>query len=110
MRVFSGAKNPRQYWKDHKDAILADDPELVANLYQLKLVAADGKLRLTDVAPLKTCVFVALTINHDLRKQFAGISAAQIAYRMSNIAKGMEWAADTIHQQLVDGNLLEDES
>lgn len=108
MKVFSGAKNHRQYWKDHKDAILANDPELVANLYQLKLVADDGKMRLTDVAPLKTCIFVALTISHDLRKQFAGISAAQIAYRMSNVAKGMEWAADTVRQRMIDDGLLED--
>jgi hypothetical protein len=42
MSVFSGAKNPRQYWKDHKRQLLHDDPELVENLYRLKLPASDS--------------------------------------------------------------------
>src|SRR5262245_2515094 len=49
IRVFKpDIKNSRQYWKDHKKDLLSrddgsEDPELVANLYQLKVRAADGK-------------------------------------------------------------------
>jgi hypothetical protein len=102
MEVFSGTKNPRQYWKDHKKQILTDDPELVENVYQLKLPAADGKNYKTDVAPLWVCVFVALTINHDFRKRLAKFTASEIKYRMGNVARGSEWAADSIHRQMVD--------
>jgi len=40
----------RKYWKVLKSRILQEGSELVTNCYQLKLRAADGKMRLTDVA------------------------------------------------------------
>ena len=40
----------RKYWKVLKSRILQEGGELVTNCYQLKLKAADGKMRLTDVA------------------------------------------------------------
>ena len=40
----------RKYWKVLKGRILQEGGELVTNCYQLKLKAADGKMRLTDVA------------------------------------------------------------
>jgi len=103
-------KNPRQYWKDHKAQILAKDPdengvvkpddELVANLYQLKLTAGDGKERLTDVAPLWVLFYIAITVNQEFRKQVAKFTAAEIKYRMGNVSRGCEWAADSIHEAM----------
>ena len=40
----------RKYWKVLKGSLLQEGDELVTNCYQLKLRAADGKMRLTDVA------------------------------------------------------------
>lgn len=40
----------RKYWKVLKSRLLQEGDELVTNCYQLKLRAADGKMRLTDVA------------------------------------------------------------
>lgn len=40
----------RKYWKVLKGRLLQEGDELVTNCYQLKLRAADGKMRLTDVA------------------------------------------------------------
>lgn len=102
----SDIKNPRQYWKDHKQQILAKDdgtpdPELVANLYQLKIPAADGKKYKTDVAPLWVCVYIAMTINQEFRKRLAKFTAVEIKHRMVNVARGMEWAADTTHAALI---------
>ncbi|MFR9502555.1 MAG: BRO family protein [Rikenellaceae bacterium] len=40
----------RKYWKVLKGRLLAEGNETVTNCYQLKMRAADGKMRLTDVA------------------------------------------------------------
>lgn len=40
----------RKYWKVLKGRLLQEGDELVTTCYQLKLKAADGKMRLTDVA------------------------------------------------------------
>ena len=43
----------RKYWKVLKGRLIKEGNETVTNCYQLKLPAADGKKRLTDVADLK---------------------------------------------------------
>ena len=43
----------RKYWKVLKGRLLKEGNETVTNCYQLKLPAADGKKRLTDVADLE---------------------------------------------------------
>ena len=43
----------RNYWKVLKGRLIKEGNETVTNCYQLKLPAADGKKRLTDVADLK---------------------------------------------------------
>jgi NAD-dependent DNA ligase len=40
----------RKYWKVLKGRIAKEGNELVTNCYQLKMLAPDGKMRLTDVA------------------------------------------------------------
>lgn len=119
VSVFAGVKNPRQYWKDHKKQLLSKnplrrnaeaDPELVANLYQLKLKASDGKSYKTDVAPLWVCVYVAMTINAEFRKRMAKFTAAEIKYRMGNVSRGFEWAADTIRESLDWSTALDESS
>ena len=39
----------RKYWKVLKGRLLQEGNEMVTNCYQLKLAAADGKKRLTDI-------------------------------------------------------------
>jgi len=48
ISVLTGSENPRRYWSDLKRT--AAKPELYAKIVQLKMLAADGKMRLTDVA------------------------------------------------------------
>lgn len=43
----------RKYWKVLKGRLIKEGNELVTNCYQLKLPAADGKKRLTDMADLE---------------------------------------------------------
>lgn len=105
-------KNPRQYWKDHKRALLAQDwdskikipdPELVANLYRLKLAATDGKEYLTDVGSLWLFFYVGGRLNQPFYKHMTKVySLVQLRYRLNNIAMGMEWAAEYVHSQMKD--------
>ena len=44
----------RKYWKVLKGRLAKEGSELVTNCYQLKILAADGKQRLTDVATAET--------------------------------------------------------
>lgn len=44
----------RKYWKVLKGRLAAEGSEVVTNCYQLKMIATDGKQRLTDVATAQT--------------------------------------------------------
>jgi hypothetical protein len=44
----------RKYWKVLKGRLAKEGSEVVTNCYQLKMVADDGKMRLTDVARAET--------------------------------------------------------
>lgn len=103
--------NPNSYWNDLKRALIAKDSELSDSIRQLKLPARDGKMYLTDVAPLWACLFVILLMDtpaathlkKSLAKGTANVmerSIAEVKYRAMNIAKGMEWAADEIHERM----------
>ena len=46
----SDYQTARKYWKVLKGRLIKEGNELVTNCYQLKMVAPDGKMRLTDVA------------------------------------------------------------
>ncbi len=48
--VLTGSENPQVYWRVLKKRLLAEGNETVTNCNGLKMEAADGKMRLTDVA------------------------------------------------------------
>ena len=48
--VLTDSPSPRNYWKVLKHRLVAEGNETVTNCNQLKLLAEDGKRRLTDVA------------------------------------------------------------
>jgi cell filamentation protein len=50
VAVLSGSENPRHYWTVLKKRLKEEGNETVTNCERLKLAAADGKMRLTDVA------------------------------------------------------------
>ena len=47
------SKIPRNYWSDLKRRLKGEGSQLHENIVQLKLVATDGKLRLTDTLDTK---------------------------------------------------------
>jgi hypothetical protein len=50
IEVLSDTDRPRKYWSDLKTKLKREGSELSEKIGQLKLIAYDGKLRLTDVA------------------------------------------------------------
>jgi hypothetical protein len=48
--ILTDSPNPQVYWRVLKKRLLAEGNETVTNCNGLKLVAADGKKRMTDVA------------------------------------------------------------
>ena len=49
VAVLTESKEPRTYWKVLKNRLKAEGNETVTNCNQLKMIAHDGKLRMTDV-------------------------------------------------------------
>ena len=62
----------RKYWKVLKGRLLREGNETVTNCYQLKMQAADGKKRLTDVADteqvLRLVQSTRSTLHHATRR------------------------------------------
>lgn len=50
IAILTGSPRSRKYWNALKTKLLKEGSELSHNLGQLKMVAEDGKLRMTDVA------------------------------------------------------------
>lgn len=53
IEILTESENPRRYWSDLKIKLSTEGSELYENIVQLKLPAADGKMRLTDVLDTK---------------------------------------------------------
>ena len=50
IAVLTDSENPRNYWKVLKNRLKKEGNQTVTNCNQLKLLAEDGKMRMTDVA------------------------------------------------------------
>ena len=48
--TLGGSANPRKYWRVLKTRLKKEDSQLATNCSQLKMLSADGKSYLTDVA------------------------------------------------------------
>lgn len=53
IEVLTGNERPRKYWDDLKRKLKAEGSELSEKIGQLKMLAPDGKMRLTDVADVE---------------------------------------------------------
>ncbi len=50
IEILTGTDRPRKYWSDLKSKLKKEGSELSEKIGQLKMIAEDGKLRITDVA------------------------------------------------------------
>ena len=53
VAVLTGSPNPQVYWRVLKKRLSDEGNETVTNCNALKMVAPDGKMRLTDVADIE---------------------------------------------------------
>ncbi len=53
IAVLTDSVNPTAYWRKLKQRLLAEGNETVTNCHGLKMMAVDGKMRLTDVADIE---------------------------------------------------------
>ena len=68
VQVLTGSSDyqqARKYWKVLKGRLIKEGNETVTNCYQLKLPAADGKKRLTDMADLQGIFRIIQSIPSD---------------------------------------------
>jgi hypothetical protein len=49
ISVLTDTERPRKYWSDLKNKLWQEGSELSEKIGQLKMLAPDGKMRLTDV-------------------------------------------------------------
>ncbi|MFM2243255.1 MAG: hypothetical protein RLZ97_2110 [Verrucomicrobiota bacterium] len=50
IAILTGSRNPQTYWRVMKKRLMDEGNETVTNCHGLKMTAADGKQRMTDVA------------------------------------------------------------
>lgn len=50
VAILTQSKDPLAYWRKLKERLKKEGNETVTNCHALKMMAADGKMRLTDVA------------------------------------------------------------
>ena len=50
IAVFTERIDPNAYWRKLKQRLKVEENETVTNCHSLKMLAADGKMRMTDVA------------------------------------------------------------
>ena len=53
IEILTGTECPRKYWNDLKKKLTIERSELSEKIGQLKMAAADGKMRETDVLSTK---------------------------------------------------------
>jgi len=62
VEVLTGSSNPQTYWRVLKKRLIAEGNETVTNCNGLKMTAADGKKRITDVANTKQILRIIQSI------------------------------------------------
>lgn len=76
----------RKYWNKLKERLKKEGSQLVTNCHQLKMMAGDGKLRLTDVATAETLLRLVQSVPSPKAEQIK-LWLAKVGYeRMQEMA------------------------
>ena len=70
VEVLTDSANPQTYWRVLKNRLKKEGNETVTNCNALKLRAADGKMRLTDVADTEQLFLLS---PHSMRKTISRV-------------------------------------
>jgi len=95
--VLTDSSDPGAYWRKLKERLLKEGNETVTNCHTLKMVAADGKMRLTDVANTKQLLRLIQSIPSPKAEPFK-IWLAQLGDERINETADPEIAIDRAFQ------------
>lgn len=62
VAILSRSVDPLAYWRKLKERLKKEGSETVTKCHALKMIAADGKMRLTDVADTETMLRIVQSI------------------------------------------------
>lgn len=100
--VLTESKNPNRYWSDLKIKLNDESGEPYENIVRLKMPAADGKLRLTDVATTKQLLRIIQSVPSPKAEPFKQWLAQLGKERLDEIAdpeQAIERAINTYHNK-----------
>ena len=97
VEILTSTENPRRYWSDLKRKLKSEGSQLYENIVQLRMVAPDGKQRLTDVANTEQLLRVIQSIP----------SAKAEPFKMWLAMVGKERIDETIDPELIIERALE---
>src|SRR3990167_6380102 len=70
VAVLTNSRNPRKYWNKLAERLRAEGSEVVTKCHQLKMLAADGKIRLTDAADTEVMLRIIQSIPYPNAEPF----------------------------------------
>lgn len=88
---FADVQSPRYYWRDLKRKLKRDGFQRWAEISQLKMVAQDGKMRLTDCTDGQTLFRILQSISHPRVEPFK-MKLAELGYGVATgQIEAIEW-------------------
>ncbi|MBU4367370.1 Bro-N domain-containing protein [Patescibacteria group bacterium] len=79
VRILTGSINQSAYWRKLKERLKKEGNQTVTNCHALKMIAPDGKMRLTDVADTETMFRIIQSIPSSKAEPFK-IWLARVGY------------------------------
>ena len=86
VAVLTDSKDPQAYWRKLKQRLKQEGNETVTSCHALKMLAADGKLRLTDVATTEQLFRLIQSIPSPKAEPFKQWMAQVAAQRLDQLA------------------------
>ena len=99
--IISGSKNPQAYRRKLKQRLKAEWNESVTNCHGLKMIAPDGKLRLTDVLDSDWIILLA--------KNFPNNNASDFLDWFLYSENSIDWQSRKKAYALFENNMIHDE-
>ena len=85
VAILTDSPNPRNYWKVLKHRLVGEGNETVTNCNQLKMLAPDGKMRMTDVADTEQLLRLIQSIPSPKAEPFKQWMAQVAAQRLDQL-------------------------
>ena len=107
VAVLTESKDPLAYWRKLKQRLKAEGNETVTNCHGLKLRAADGKMRMTDVATAEQMFRVIQSIPSPKAEPFKMWMAGAGGLQTAGIYGEMDCPPPQVHRrsQGLDGRM-----